>query len=269
MTRDKITRAGPTHDAATSGLSTHDRKPKGLPTQGLSTHDTATPDRPTGAVPGADRTRTRARAPRQQWLAPAALILLSLIPILAGAARLTELTGGAAATEDNARFLDSPVPVTTHIVSVTVFCLLGALQFVPALRRRAGRWHRVAGRILIPAGLLSALSGLWMVAFYPHPPGDGIALGVIRLFFGSAMAVSLLLGIRAIVRHDFVRHGEWMTRAYALAVAAGTQALLLIPGAILFGPKDELSRAVLMGAAWVLNLAVAEHLILRRRRRRG
>ncbi|MCI4659917.1 DUF2306 domain-containing protein [Cryobacterium zhongshanensis] len=197
------------------------------------------------------------------------MILLSLIPILAGAARLTELTGGAAATEDNARFLDSPVPVITHIVSVTVFCLLGAFQFVPALRRGAGRWHRVAGRVLIPAGLLSALSGLWMVAFYPHPPGDGIALGVIRLVFGSAMAVCLVLGIRAIVRRDFIRHAEWMTRAYAIAVAAGTQALLLIPGAILFGAKDEPSRAVLMGAAWVLNLAVAEYLIHSRRHRRG
>ncbi|MEC5150515.1 DUF2306 domain-containing protein [Cryobacterium sp. GrIS_2_6] len=219
-------------------------------------------------MPGADRSRARTRTPRPKWLPPAGLILLSLIPILAGAARLTELTGGAAATENNARFLDSPVPVLTHIVSVTVFCLLGAFQFVSALRRRPGRWHSIAGVILIPAGLLAALSGLWMVVFYPHPPGDGIAIGVIRLVFGSAMAVSLVLGIRAILRRDFIRHGEWMTRAYAIAVAAGTQALLLIPGAILFGAQDEPSRAVLMGAAWVLNLTVAEYLIRSRRRRR-
>ncbi|WP_241987554.1 DUF2306 domain-containing protein [Cryobacterium sp. MDB2-33-2] len=254
MTNHKITR-----DTSTRDKATRDR-----PTQ-----DGATQDRPAAAVPRADRTRARTRTPRPQWLAPAGLILLSLIPILAGAARLTELTGGSTATEHNVRFLDSPMPVVTHIVSVTVFCLLGAFQFVPALRRRASRWHRIAGVILIPAGLLSALSGLWMVVFYPHPPGDGIALGVIRLFFGSAMAVSLVLGIRAILRRDFVRHGEWMTRAYAIAVAAGTQALLLIPGAILFGAQDEPSRAVLMGAAWVLNLTVAEYLIRSRRRRRS
>ncbi|TFC16773.1 DUF2306 domain-containing protein [Cryobacterium glucosi] len=251
----------------TRDTSTRDKATRDRPTQ-----DGATQDRPAAAVPRADRTRARTRTPRPQWLAPAGLILLSLIPILAGAARLTELTGGSTATEHNVRFLDSPMPVVTHIVthivSVTVFCLLGAFQFVPALRRRASRWHRIAGVILIPAGLLSALSGLWMVVFYPHPPGDGIALGVIRLFFGSAMAVSLVLGIRAILRRDFVRHGEWMTRAYAIAVAAGTQALLLIPGAILFGAQDEPSRAVLMGAAWVLNLTVAEYLIRSRRRRR-
>lgn len=54
--------------------------------------------------------------------------------MLAGAVRLTELTGGAAVTERNARFFDSPAPVIIHIVSVTVYALLGAFQFVPALR---------------------------------------------------------------------------------------------------------------------------------------
>jgi len=279
MTREKITRDTPTPDTSTRDTSTRDTSARDTAAQvraagdrpgpGRATRDTPRPDKPAVAVPGADRTRTRTRNPRPQWLAPAGLILLSLIPILAGVARLTELTGGAVATEHNARFLDSPVPVVTHIVSVTVFCLLGAFQFVPALRRRAGKWHRRAGRVLIPAGLLAALSGMWMVVFYPHPQGDGLALGVIRLFFGSAMAVSLVLGIRAIVRRDFISHGEWMTRAYAIAVAAGTQALLLIPGAILFGSRDEPSRAVLMGAAWVVNLAVAEYLIRSRRRRRG
>ena len=57
-----------------------------------------------------------------------------------------------------------------------------------------------------------------------------------------------------------------MTRAYAIGVAAGTQALLLIPGAMLFGPADEPSRTVIMGVAWLLNLAVAEGIIRRRAR---
>lgn len=207
---------------------------------------------------------SRTRSPRGQWPAPTGLILLALIPVLAGAARLTELTGGAVATAQNARFLDSPVPVVTHIVSVTVFSLLGAFQFVPALRRRRGGWHRLAGRILIPAGLLAALSGLWMAVFYPHPPGDGAILLVLRVIFGSAMVASIGLAIRAMVRRDFVRHGAWMTRAYAIGIGAGTQALVLIPQAIIFGSTDEPSRAAFMGAAWVINLAVAEYVIRRR-----
>jgi uncharacterized membrane protein YozB (DUF420 family) len=198
---------------------------------------------------------------RVQWPVPAGLILLSLIPVLAGAARLTELTGGAAITAQNARFFASPVPVVVHIVSVTVYSLLGAFQFVPALRGRRA-WHRTAGTILIPAGLLTALSGLWMSAFYPLPGGDTDV--PLRILFGSAMLGSIVLGVLAIRRRDFVRHSAWMTRAYAIAVAAGTQALVIGPWILLAGPPSELIRALLMGLAWVINLAVAESVIYRR-----
>jgi hypothetical protein len=206
------------------------------------------------------------RRPRAQWPVPAALIFLSLIPVIAGAARLTELTGGAAVTPQNARFFASPVPVVTHIVSVTVYCLLGAFQFVPSLRGRRRGWHRIAGRILVPAGLLAALSGLWMSAFYPLPDGDGEILLVLRLVFGSAMAASIVLGLLAVRRRDFLVHGAWMARGYAIGLGAGTQALVLLSWMLLIGPTGELVRAVLMGASWVFNLAVAEYFNYRRAR---
>lgn len=209
------------------------------------------------------------RATRPQWFAPTGLILLSLIPILAGAARLTELTGGAIPTPQNARFLDSPIPVVTHIVSVSIFSLLGAFQFVPALRRRRGGWHRIAGLIVIPAGVLSALSGMWMAVFSAHPAGDGDFLLVLRLIFVSAMVAGIVLGIRAIMRRNFVVHSDWMTRAYAIGVGAGTQAIVLIPESIIFGSGSQLPRALFMGVAWLINLAVAEWVIRRRVALRG
>jgi hypothetical protein len=201
------------------------------------------------------------RRSRPQWPVPAGLILLSLIPVIFGALRLAELSSGAAVTPQNARFFASPVPVVTHIASVTVYSMLGAFQFVPALRGRRG-WHRIAGRILIPAGLLAALSGLWMSAFYPLP--DGNTDVPLRLFFGSAMLVSIVLGLFAIRRRDFTGHSAWMTRAYAIAVGAGTQALVSIPWLLLIGPTDVPTRAVLLGAGWVINVAVAEYVIHRR-----
>jgi hypothetical protein len=216
-------------------------------------------------------TTTRMPAPprqRGQWLVPAGFILLSLIPILAGAVRVTELSGSPVATPDNARFVAFPVPVLIHILSATVFTMLGAFQFVPTLRQRRGSWHRLAGRVLVPAGALAALSGMWMATFAEHAVGDGVALSLLRILFGAIMLGSIALGVRAIVHKRFVDHGTWMTRAYAIGVGAGTQAVLLIPGSILFGPKDELSRAVLMGAAWVINLAIAELVIRGRAARR-
>lgn len=206
-----------------------------------------------------------ARSGPPAWLAPAGLVLLSLVPIAAGAARLTELTGGAAITPDNARFFGSPIPVVVHIISASIFCLLGAFQFVAANRLRRGRrsWHRIAGRVLIPSGLLAALSGLWMAIFYALPPSDGEILLVLRLIFGSAMVMSIVLGVLAIRSRDFKRHGAWMMRGYAIGLGAGTQVLTHVPWMLLFGIPDQNTRAVLMGAGWVINLMVAEYVIRR------
>ena len=205
-------------------------------------------------------------APAARWLVPAGLILLSLVPVLAGALRLTELAGGQV-RPDNARFFDSPVPVLIHIPTVTVYLVLGAFQFVPSLRRGTRRrpsWHKAAGRILAPTGLLAALSGLWMAVFYDLPPLDGPLLLALRLVFGSAMVAFIVLGFIAVRRRNYVRHSEWMSRAYAIGIAQGTIVVVTIPWIALVGPVTELSRAVLIGASWVLSLAVAEFFIHRR-----
>ncbi len=203
---------------------------------------------------------------RTRWLVPAALILLSMVPLIAGTVRITDLTGGVV-RPDNARFFDSPVPVLIHIPTVTVYLVLGAFQFVPQLRRgKPGKlsWHKLAGRVLVPAGLLAALSGLWMAVFYDLPPLDGPLLLALRLVFGTAMVAFLVLGFVAVRRRRYVRHSEWMSRAYAIGIAQGTIVVVTIPWIVLVGPVTELSRGLLIGASWVLSLAVAEYFIYRR-----
>ncbi len=214
------------------------------------------------AARDAARPQKTHRRRRAEWLAPAGLIALSLVPIVAGAFRLTELTGGATITAENARFFQSPVPVVAHIIGSSVFLLLGALQFAPSLRRR--RWHRLAGRILVPAGLMSALSALWMTVFYQLPPSAGPALYVMRLGFGTAMAAGIVIAFVAIRRGDVATHSAWMTRAYAIGLGAGTQVFTFLPWTIFFGAPGQAMHAVLMGAGWVINLIVAEVVIRRR-----
>lgn len=203
---------------------------------------------------------------RPEWLAPAGLVLLSLVPIAAGAFRLTSLTSGGPVSAESARFFDSPVPVIVHIIGSSVFLLVGALQFAPSLRRR--RWHRMSGRIVAPAGLLSALSALWMTLFYDMPAVNGVALFVMRLGFGTAMAAGIILAFVAIRRGDVATHSAWMTRAYAIGLGAGTQVFTFLPWTLVFGAPDEAVHAVLMGAGWVINLTVAE-VVIRKRARRG
>jgi len=156
-----------------------------------------------------------------------------------------------------------PLPVVLHVLAVIPFSILGALQFSPALRRRHRGWHRMAGRFLVVFGLVAALSGLWMTQFYPWPAGDGFAVYVLRLVFGSAMAFSIFRAVEAIRRREFTSHGEWMIRGYAIGLGAGTQVLTHLPWFMLVGKPGEFARAVLMGAGWFINLAVAEWVIRR------
>jgi len=200
---------------------------------------------------------------KRQWWVPLGLVLLSLVPVLAGAARVGELTGGAQITAENARFFASPVPVVVHIIGASVYCLLGAFQFAPALRRRR-RWHRIAGRVLVPFGLAAAVSGLWMTLFYARPPADDVLLTPIRLVFGVSMVACLVLGVTAIRRRDIAAHRAWMARGYAVALGAGTQVLTHLPWMVLVGQPTGTPRVVLMLAGWVINLAVVEWALRRR-----
>jgi hypothetical protein len=97
-----------------------------------------------------------------------------------------------------------------------------------------------------------------MTLFSARAPGSGDLLYAFRLLFGSAMLGSIVLGFAAIRRGEVQRHRAWMMRAYAIALGAGTQALTLGFGAMIGGPPSELRGALLMGAGWVINLAIAE-----------
>ncbi|GLY18420.1 membrane protein [Kineosporia sp. NBRC 101677] len=183
------------------------------------------------------------------------LLLLTAIPVVAGATRLGELTGGARITEENARFFHSPVPIVVHIVGATLFCVLGAFQ-VTGHRRGHGRLGRV---VLLPAGMAAALSGLWMTLAYDLPEWDSALLNAFRLVFGIGMAVSLYLGYRAVRRRNFRSHQRWMLWGYAIGLGAGTQVLTVGPFAVALGHQPGgLLRALAMAAGWLINLAVAE-----------
>jgi uncharacterized membrane protein YozB (DUF420 family) len=203
-------------------------------------------------------------AARSNWLIPTGLVVLSAVPVIAGSLRLTELAGGAQVLPDGDRVGSAPVPLILHIVSVTVFSLLGAFQFAPGFRRRNRGWHRAAGRILVPAGLLTAATGLWLTLFLPPATIDGPVLAAIRVVVSAAMATSLILGLVAIRRRNFTRHRAWMIRGYAIGMGAGTQVFTQVAWLVAVGPFTVSSRTGTMAAAWLINVVVAEWIIRRR-----
>ena len=76
------------------------------------------------------------------------------------------------------------------------------------------------------------------------------------------MGASIVLGLVAIRRRDIAAHRAWMTRAYALALGAGTQAFTVGFGEAAFGTGD-VRTDLMMSGGWILNLAVAEWVVRR------
>ena len=195
----------------------------------------------------------------------AALLFLSVIPTrLVGAFRLTQLAGGA-----------EIMPARRTVLCVTTaggaayperqrVCHLGC---VPVRNRFPAAQAGLAPRGWAAPGSMRTAGWAFRAVDDPvlsPPAGDGELLYAFRLLFGSAMVVSIVLGFTAILRGDVIRHRAWMMRGYAIGLGAGTQMLTLLAGELIIGPPSELSRALLMGAAWVINLAVAEWAIRKR-----
>jgi hypothetical protein len=191
------------------------------------------------------------------------LLLLSALPILGGVLRLEELGADPASAPSSPALT---VAIVAHIVGMSVYCLLGAFQFSPALRGRRA-WHRRAGRVLIPAGMIGALGSIALAVFFSGP-AEEFALAIVRIAFAVPMLVFLALATTAIARRRFVAHGAWMTRAYAIAITGGTQALVLIVWSVAGGETNVVSETWLVGVGFVINSLVAEG-IIRRRLSRG
>lgn len=203
-------------------------------------------------------------APKIDWKTPLALLLISVIPFAVGIVRLAGLAGHPSSSTENARFVAAPFPVIVHILSASLFSILGALQFSSGLRQRSPQWHRVSGRIAVAGGVFVALSGLWMTVMYPIPPElQGNLLYGVRVFVGVAMLLCIYWSVVAVTRADIATHRAWMIRAYALGQGAAMQVVVLFPWMLLIGKPSVMQRDALMSFAWAINLLIAEMAVQR------
>lgn len=198
---------------------------------------------------------------RERWLL-AGLLLLAAVPVAAACSRLV-FFGVGATHPAVARFSAAPAAMILHLLSASLFALLGAWQLIPAARLRAPRRHARLGQLAWAAGLLCALSAFWALAAYPPAAGDPPPLFWLRALAAAAMAACLLAGMRAARQRRYGAHRAWMLRAYALGLGAGTQVLTHLPFVLSAESPSPAARLLCMGSAWLINLAVAEYLLRR------
>lgn len=205
---------------------------------------------------------------RRNWLVPASLIVLSVVPVVAGIYRIFTLLGDGSVNQDMERYFPFRISITVHVLSTTIFSMLGALQFSSDLRR--GHWHAKAGKLVWASGCVAAVSGIWLTFVFPPGQHDGSALFAIRLIVATTTLFSLIAGLFAALQQNFEKHAAWMIRGYALGMGAGTQVFTHIPLILFPEMASELARTLCMSAGWGINLLVAERIIrLKNISRRG
>jgi uncharacterized membrane protein len=200
---------------------------------------------------------------RHEWAFLVLVALYSFIPAVFGLLQVPELLGGPMIIPPNPRAVIDPVPIALHILGSSVFCLAGAVQFLPSLRRHRPAFHRALGRVVAAAGCVSALTGLWMTVIYAFPQAlQGPLLYAARFSLSLAMVALIAWAVVAIRSRKLAAHRAAMIRAYAIGQGAATQTALFLIAMILYDAEPlGLGRDILMVGAWVINLAVAERLI--------
>ena len=147
-------------------------------------------------------------------------------------------------------------PLIVHAVSASITLLTGPWQFIASLRRTWIGLHRWTGRVYLAAVAIAWVSSV--------PLALGALGGSVSTFgflgLGIAWIGSSGMGLSAILRGRVPVHQDWMTRSYALTLAAVTLRLYLVAAVVLHLPFVDAYRLI-SWLCWVPNLLVAEVII--------
>ncbi len=136
--------------------------------------------------------------------------------------------------------------MAAHLLLGGIALLLGALQFVPQLRRRHRQWHRASG-VIVWLAILGAMLGAlgFLIRFPLHEGVSGRAFQLI--LWGNTLATLFMLyqAVAAALSRDFRSHMIWMAMLFASLLTAP---MLRVDWILL--------SYVWLGASWdALNLA--------------
>jgi uncharacterized membrane protein len=165
----------------------------------------------------------------------------------------------------DSNFAVHPGAALLHVVPGGLFLALAPLQFSARIRARHARVHRLSGRVLVAAGLVSAASGFYFGLLMPFAgPPEAAAIAV----FGVLFALALVRGVLAIRRGDPAAHREWMIRALAVALGISTVRLFGIVLDLALSPAGVPPATVFVGSLWLgwLATVVAAEAWIRRTR---
>ena len=147
-----------------------------------------------------------------------------------------------------------PVRALIHMLVAPVALLIGPFQFLPKIRARLPRLHRLSGRIYVAACVIAGLGGLATAFHASGGPVAGFGFGLLAVLW-----IGVTLGAwRAAVRRRFPLHRLLMRFSYAMTFAAVTLRLQIPIGFALGFDGYPAMSPWLAYTSWIPNvIAVA------------
>lgn len=160
-------------------------------------------------------------------------------------------------------FAKHPTAIVLHAVGASFAPLIGLLQWSTRLRRGWPQLHRWLGRVYLLGGVaIGGTAALWLSFFAYGGPLVRSGMSVVAVLW----LVTSGLAYVAILRGEVSVHRAWMMRSVALALGAVTLRIYLPLLSLADVPFLYAYRIAAWGS-WIPNLAIAEFLLWRERRR--
>jgi uncharacterized membrane protein len=140
-----------------------------------------------------------------------------------------------------------------HAGLASTALITGPWQFIPRLRARWPKVHRVLGRVYVFSCLVGGAAGLLLASGTSAGPIARAGFGLLAIVWIGVNANAFRLALIG----RYAEHRQWMVRSFALTFGAVLLRVYL-PAAQMMGIEFMTAYRAISWLAWVPNLIVAE-----------
>jgi len=162
---------------------------------------------------------------------------------------------GEAFFEHWLNFRTYPIARMSHMLPGFVYMILAPFQFVPKIRARYPKFHRINGRLVLLLSIVLIPSGIIFAFLHPYV---GFKEQVPTVFYTVLYLGCVAMGLRSIYRRRFAEHREWMIRVYAFGLGIYS---IRVWYSLFLHLSDQPSTEFFASSFWIgiaANLVVAE-----------
>ncbi len=158
-----------------------------------------------------------------------------------------------------ALFAESTLSAYAHLISGAIALAVGPFQLSARLRSRNLSLHRLLGKVYVIAIAIGGVASLSLAVSATGGPAAKFGFGMMAIVWLATTAMAFV----SIRRRRIAEHQAWMTRSYAVTLAAVTLRFYLLIS-VASGYEFAAVYPAIAWLCWVPNLIIVEWFVLRR-----